>query len=144
MRVEEQDRPGAPSTPPPPSPRFEGRHLRVEGASRVAEVLGRAEDEAGQDLLLLDALQPQFKVLSRTRVLRLHVVRKQAEHLHGVLPAGGERTMLGAPSPERTAGDREATYPVRHHHQLLRLADGARLELPQNHGAHVLQGSHAG
>lgn len=48
--------------------------LGVEGAPRVAEVLGVAQDEAGQDLLLLDALQPQLQVLARAGVVRLHVV----------------------------------------------------------------------
>ena len=48
--------------------------LGVEGAPRVAEVLCVTQDEAGQDLLFLDALQPQLEVLARPGVVRLHVV----------------------------------------------------------------------
>lgn len=57
-----------------PVARREGTDLGVEGAARVAEVLVVAQDEAGQDLLLLDALQPQLQVLAWTGVVRLHVV----------------------------------------------------------------------
>lgn len=48
--------------------------LGVKGATRVAEVLGVTQDEAGQDLLFLDALEPQFEVLAGTGVFRLHVI----------------------------------------------------------------------
>lgn len=40
----------------------------------MAEVLGVTQDEAGQDLLFLDALEPQFEVLAGTGVFRLHVI----------------------------------------------------------------------
>lgn len=52
----------------------EGTDLGVKSAPRVAEVLGVAQDEAGQDLLLLNALQPQLQVLAGAGVVRLHVV----------------------------------------------------------------------
>ena len=54
----------------------------------MAEVLSVAEDEAGQDLLLLDALQTQLEVLPGVGVVRLHVVAQQAQHLHRVLLRG--------------------------------------------------------
>lgn len=49
-------------------------YLGVKGAPRVAEILAVAEDEAGEDLLLLNALESQLQVLSWSRVVRLHVV----------------------------------------------------------------------
>ena len=68
-----------------PVPLARRSYLGIEGASGVAEVLCVAEDEARQDLLLLDALQPQFEVLPGGGIVRLHVVTQQTEHLHGVL-----------------------------------------------------------
>lgn len=83
-------------------------YLRIEGAPGVAEVVGAAEDEAGQDLLLLDALQPQLQVLSGSGVVRLHVVAEQAQNLHRVLqPQGGEDER------EPLRGRRNATFPQR-------------------------------
>ena len=60
-------------------------HLCVKGASSVTEVLSVAEEEAGQDLLLLNALQPQLQVLPGSSIICLHVVTQDAQHLHRVL-----------------------------------------------------------
>ena len=54
----------------------------------MAKVLCVAEDEAGQDLLLLNALQTQLEVLPGVGVVRLHIVAQQAQHLHCVLLRG--------------------------------------------------------
>lgn len=51
----------------------------------MAEVVGAAEDKTREDFFLLNALQPQLQILPGTRVLRLHVVAQQAQHLHCVL-----------------------------------------------------------
>lgn len=60
-------------------------NLSVEGASRVTEVLRSTQDETGQDLLFLDAFKSKLQVLTGSHVVRLDVIRKQAQHLHDVL-----------------------------------------------------------
>lgn len=60
-------------------------YLGIESAPRVAEVLAGAEDEAREDLLLLDTLEPQLQVLSWSCVVRLHVVREQSHNFHSLL-----------------------------------------------------------
>lgn len=51
----------------------------------MTEVLRSAQDEAGQDLFFLNAFKSKLQVLSGSCVVRLDVIRKQAQHFHGVL-----------------------------------------------------------
>lgn len=60
-------------------------YLCVKGATWVAEVVGAAEDKPRKNFFLLDAFQPQLEILSRTSVIRLHIVAQQAQNLHRVL-----------------------------------------------------------
>lgn len=59
--------------------------LGVEGAPWVAEVLSITQDEARQDLLFLNALQPQLQVLTWPSIVCLHIIWQEAQHLHHML-----------------------------------------------------------
>lgn len=48
--------------------------LGVESAPRVAQVLSITQDEARQDLLLLNALQTQLEVLAWPSIVRLRFI----------------------------------------------------------------------
>lgn len=68
-----------------PAGRDCGFHLCVKGAAGVAQVVRAAENEARQDLLFLNALQPQLQIFPWTRIICLHVIAQQAQYLHCVL-----------------------------------------------------------